>query len=142
MNVTGSIGFVQFKVAKRAGVAEGMTIENYADIFFDFNAPIRTPTSVLQVEETSRTINKPLLTRHLKVSPNPWQHQARIELSGPLEYGKQLDVINSQGQVVHRMHFPERALTLEDQQWPPGFYILQVRSEAGRIVARGKMVVQ
>ncbi len=142
VNVAASIGFVQFKIAKRTDVEEGVSIKNYADIFFDFNAPIRTPTSALLVEKASHTLKSELLTGQLNVSPNPWRQRVRIELSSPWKEGSQLEVINSQGQMMYRTPLPRPAVTLEDQGWPAGLYIVQIREAKGRIVAREKMVIQ
>jgi uncharacterized repeat protein (TIGR01451 family) len=41
-NEAGSNGFVQFSIQPRADLAPKALIENYADIFFDYNPPVRT----------------------------------------------------------------------------------------------------
>jgi hypothetical protein len=40
----GSNGFIQFSIRPLAGLPEKTRVENYADIFFDYNPPIRTNT--------------------------------------------------------------------------------------------------
>ncbi len=40
------MGFVQYSVSLQEGIASGTTVSNAADIFFDFNDPIRTNTWV------------------------------------------------------------------------------------------------
>ncbi|MDJ1485739.1 6-bladed beta-propeller [Cytophagaceae bacterium YF14B1] len=41
----GSNGFVQFTIKPKANLAEKALIENFADIFFDYNDPVRTNTT-------------------------------------------------------------------------------------------------
>jgi uncharacterized repeat protein (TIGR01451 family) len=41
----GSNGFVQFSIKPKAGLGEKARIENFADIIFDYNEPIRTNTT-------------------------------------------------------------------------------------------------
>jgi uncharacterized repeat protein (TIGR01451 family) len=47
----GSNGFVRFTVLPVAGQPEGTRIENYADIFFDYNPPVRTNTTLNTLHE-------------------------------------------------------------------------------------------
>jgi sugar lactone lactonase YvrE len=42
----GSNGFVQFTIQPKSGLAPKTSVENYADIFFDYNEPIRTNTTL------------------------------------------------------------------------------------------------
>lgn len=41
----GSNGFVQFSIKPKAGLAEKARIDNFADIIFDYNEPVRTNTT-------------------------------------------------------------------------------------------------
>ncbi len=41
-----SHGYVKFKIAPKAETPEGAIVENFADIYFDFNEPIRTNTTI------------------------------------------------------------------------------------------------
>ncbi len=54
-NQLASNGFIQFSITPKAGLAEKTLIENFADIFFDYNDPIRTNTT------TNRIYDVPLV---------------------------------------------------------------------------------
>ncbi len=43
---TASNGFIQFSIKPKVGLPVKARIENYADIFFDYNEPIRTNTTI------------------------------------------------------------------------------------------------
>ena len=45
-----SHGYIKFKVSPQADMVEGTQVENFADIFFDFNDPIRTNTTLTTFE--------------------------------------------------------------------------------------------
>ncbi|UYZ58854.1 DUF7619 domain-containing protein [Hymenobacter latericus] len=51
----GSNGFVEFEVQPRAGLAPKTLVENFADIYFDYNPPVRTNTT------TNRIFDVPLV---------------------------------------------------------------------------------
>jgi uncharacterized repeat protein (TIGR01451 family) len=44
-----SHGYIKFKIKPNEGIAEGTIIENFADIYFDFNEPVRTNTTVSNI---------------------------------------------------------------------------------------------
>ena len=45
-NQLGSNGFVSFSIRPKTGLALGTRLENFADIYFDFNDPVRTNTTL------------------------------------------------------------------------------------------------
>jgi uncharacterized delta-60 repeat protein len=50
-----SHGFVKFKIAPKPDVALGTLIENFVDIFFDYNEPIRTNTTAITIDVITYT---------------------------------------------------------------------------------------
>ena len=48
-NDAGSNGFIQFSIQPKANLAPKTLIENYADIFFDYNPPVRTLATVNRI---------------------------------------------------------------------------------------------
>jgi hypothetical protein len=86
VNKDGSNGFVKFKIKQRANNPIGTVINNHAAIFFDFNLPIITNTTTHTIGENwiqilstgSEDVKNNLLT--LKIYPNPFQENARIEI--------------------------------------------------------------
>ncbi|MBL8002411.1 MAG: hypothetical protein JNL05_10655 [Flavobacteriales bacterium] len=65
-----SHGAVGFRIRPAQPLAVGTTLRNAADIFFDFNAPIRTNTSEL-VASVSTAVPFDAATGQLQVFPNP-----------------------------------------------------------------------
>jgi uncharacterized repeat protein (TIGR01451 family) len=55
VNAAGSIGFVQFYGSPYDHLPNGTVVENFADIYFDFNPPIRTDTPWVTLFDTTFT---------------------------------------------------------------------------------------
>ncbi|QHT66432.1 T9SS type A sorting domain-containing protein [Rhodocytophaga rosea] len=51
-----SNGFIKFSIKPLASIAEKTVIENYADIFFDFNEPVRTNTVFNSIYDIPATV--------------------------------------------------------------------------------------
>ncbi|MFD2512359.1 IPT/TIG domain-containing protein [Pontibacter locisalis] len=54
----GSHGFIQFTIKPKAGLPEKTAVENFADIFFDFNSPVRTNTTVNHIYDMPPVVNE------------------------------------------------------------------------------------
>ncbi len=56
-NMAGSIGYIRFNVAQQVGNPANYEIDNFADIYFDFNPPIRTNTAIRTVGDIALGIS-------------------------------------------------------------------------------------
>ncbi|PSR56515.1 hypothetical protein AHMF7605_24975 [Adhaeribacter arboris] len=56
-NQAGSNGYVQFSVKPKSNLPQKIKIENYADIFFDYNEPVRTNTTINRIFDMPQTVN-------------------------------------------------------------------------------------
>jgi hypothetical protein len=76
-----SQGFISFKISPIDSIVPNTKIENYADIYFDFNSPIRTDTAIVTALDTIIVSTKNIIVTE--------------ELSFPLGVAKNdLSVIN------------------------------------------------
>ncbi|MDO6391282.1 IPT/TIG domain-containing protein [Pontibacter sp. BT731] len=57
-NEPGSHGYIQFSIKPKADLAEKTLVENFADIFFDFNSPIRTNVTQNRIYDMPPVINE------------------------------------------------------------------------------------
>ncbi|TGE27495.1 DUF7619 domain-containing protein [Hymenobacter metallicola] len=55
-NLAGSNGFVQFSIKPKAGLPARTRIDNFADIFFDYNEPVRTDTTTNRIYDMPRSV--------------------------------------------------------------------------------------
>ena len=140
----GSIGFVKFKIKQMPGNQMGDRIENFADIFFDFNAPIRTNT-------VFNTIGWPVViglgaepvAAEVKIFPNPSTGEFFAEVTG-LEAGHRLsfEVFSLVGQRVLAGGFETGQRYRADlSNSPAGVYIYRIL-DGERLVKAGKLLLE
>ena len=143
-----SHGFIQFSIEQKANTPLGTVINNEAAIYFDFNAPIFTNTTlhtvgenfipsivigVHQVEEQNISVN---------VIPNPFRDYAVIEVEG-LEVNAplQLQVFNVMGQQVVSLQGNQNRFDIQRGTLGAGVYVFRV-VEDGQVKATGKFIVR
>lgn len=124
-----SHGFVSFRIDQVSGLADGSRIENTVGIFFDYNPPIITNTTV-------NTIDMNIGIEEMKTGspvsifdayPNPVHGSVQIELLAPFREA-QLEIVNLSGQrLLHRTI--EKDSRLDLSEYPRGVYILKLSSE-------------
>ena len=131
----GSHGFVNFRLRPEAGLALGTTLANTADIFFDFNPPIRTNTSLLVVSEPAG-ISEPAL-QPISVFPDPTEGPLEILLPAHGRFDP-LVLRSAAGVEVLRAKIPSNAtsLTIDASSLASGIYLVEASGGAGRSTVR------
>ena len=56
-NLAGSNGFISFTIKPKSNLPEKTEIKNFADIFFDYNEPVRTNTTFNQIYDVPLVLN-------------------------------------------------------------------------------------
>ncbi len=131
-NEAGSHGAVGFRIRPAQPLSVGTLLSNNADIFFDFNAPIRTNTSEL-VAAVSTGMQGPEQVQ-VRIFPNPAHDRFIISTSGAsLQHVRLLSL---DGRVVH-----QKALSGDRAEVPvpglaPGSYLVLVADSDGIVVPR------
>tara|TARA_B100000508_G_scaffold137355_2_gene131765 strand:- start:66500 stop:69556 length:3057 start_codon:yes stop_codon:yes gene_type:complete len=131
----GSNGFVTFTVDQLPNLPNGTVINNQADIYFDFNAPIITnqtthrvnemiTSSPLQVDEIVSTDGN-LIT----VYPNPNNGLLFIELE---EYLEPIDyqITNINGRIVSAGKLSHQKTAVDIQKLSSGLYLIHIGDNA------------
>lgn len=134
VNEPASHGYIEFTISPNSTALAGTSISNFADIYFDYNPPIRTDTTttnfgIYQLPSLLNPRNSPYALStlpHFKIHPNPFIEYVIIKNEGFLTQG-QLLVINALGETVsvNTMTFPKE-LKVNMQELPVGTYFIQV----------------
>ena len=131
----GSHGFVAFTVRPEAGLAPGDSIGNRAGIYFDYNAPVITNTTVMRVALPPSGVTGPALPDWLDfgLRPNPAPAQGLVTLDlpeVPTSQSALIRVSDRQGKMIREMSAGagERQVTLAGL--PAGVYLVQVKAGA------------
>jgi len=132
VNEAASHGFVDFTIKQKPNLPLLTKIENKADIYFDYNAPITTNLQTLLVDKTSSSHSPEFNASAIKTYPNPTlSGEFWVESNTPELMLQQVQIMDLLGR-VRSTTFPQRNkanLRLPDQH---GVYVLKVLLSDGR----------
>lgn len=126
----GSHGYVQYAVRARPDQSLGTLLRNTAHIYFDYNAPVTTNTTQLEVSTTSAVHQTPL-PAEMRVFPNPASGAVQLDLPA----SGVLTARSSDGRLVLKRTAREGLLRLDLAGWPAGKYVLILESGEKRYEA-------
>jgi uncharacterized repeat protein (TIGR01451 family) len=134
VNEPESHGFITYAVKPVASLALNDMIENYADIYFDFNAAITT-----NIVTTSLIVlgNEEYRLDVFAMYPNPTSHFVTIKASGPENFA--VEVFDIQGKKIMEDR-AEGSLLMDVSSLQQGMYFVKVM--AGDTVETKKLIVR
>lgn len=144
INEVASHGFLKFTIHPKADAPLETLIENTADIYFDFNAPVVTNTTYHRLGENFISVGtwqpaQPLYA--VSVMPNPMTTDATLFIKGLRREGDlQLLVYDLQGKPVLAMDSETAQFQLKKGNLASGIYLFRVE-QAGVMVGSGKLLV-
>jgi uncharacterized repeat protein (TIGR01451 family) len=140
-NEPASNGFVKFTVETIESIPLGTEVENFADIYFDFNEPVRTNTVLNTIGENFITVKIHELDKNarLEVYPNPLVNQTTFELQMDDLKDWELQVYNLNGQLIRQENTSGNTLIFERGNLANGVYYFRVVSD-NHVLAEGKLV--
>ncbi|MEM1320456.1 MAG: T9SS type A sorting domain-containing protein [Bacteroidota bacterium] len=139
----GSQGFVSYAIRPLAGLPENTEITNTAAIYFDFNPPIITNTTVntlvSELPMVNSTTGRPPSDRQLQAFPNPADDYLHLRLRGNDDRWT-LEVFNHLGQSLQPAATFQRQERLDTRHWPPGLYLIRLRHN-GQIISQKVLIL-
>ncbi|MCB9355527.1 MAG: hypothetical protein H6575_13245 [Lewinellaceae bacterium] len=144
VNEAASHGFVQFGVSQQPDVALGAAIENTAAIYFDFNAPVITNTTLHTVGENFYIVSVDEVPGGnlfpVEISPNPFREQTTMRLPDAAPADALFRLYDQAGKLMRSEAFSGRTLQFSAGNMPSGFYWFEIRGTNGQTVGSGKMI--
>lgn len=139
-DLIGSNGFVVFKISPYDTLAEGTIVSNSADIYFDFNLPIRTNASWIEINNYVATSSTPLITQvitsttqnmeelSLMAQPNPFIDHLLVPISeemlNAIESVQLRDITGAE--VKSNYNVSTTGIEVSGENLPMGMYYLHV----------------
>lgn len=131
----GSHGYVKFKIKRVAGLGLGTEIPNHAAIYFDYNPPIITNTSIFTIESLVVGFDAAGNSVNMVVYPNPTTEGVHVMLNQALD-NVELSVTNILGKEIFWNYYD--SLSQDDIELPNsiGVYFLSVTTPTNRSVIK------
>ena len=126
----GSNGHITYEIKPVNGTGLGDVIENTAEIFFDFNAPIITNTAITTVVEPLG-VDEFLLNSNIIIYPNPVSDFLNIDLDSSLLFEK-VEIYSLLGKNVKT----EYTTAVNLNNLTSGFYIIKVSTDKGTFISK------
>lgn len=142
VNQAGSNGFVKFRIAQNPGLVDGTKIENSAAIYFDYNEPVITNTTLHTIGTHFVSVSTDELENDglLRAYPNPASDAVWFELKDLANAGR-FELSNNLGQLVSSERFSGKQFRFERKNLPAGIYHFQITANNTQ-VATGKIVLR
>jgi uncharacterized repeat protein (TIGR01451 family) len=136
-----SHGFVKFSIAPAAGLPFGATVENFSDIYFDFNPPVRTNTATSQYVYFVPTQGVPPGGEDLSIRPNPASYRVECSWPQPTAEAGRIWLVTAAGVPVQEVAVPEGSIYAEFYvaEFANGLYLVVL--EAGGMQLQRQLVV-
>ncbi len=149
-NLEGSQGYFSFDILPRSDLEENTIIENFADIYFDFNPPIMTNTTSSEMVSELPIIDAVYEVEEKKhrfyFVPNPYRDQTSLHQQTALNIAPlvgRLEIYNTWGVKVWTSELgqPFAPMEVTTVDWPAGLYYYQIiRHADGKTVDSGSVV--
>ena len=129
VNEAASHGLVSFRIRPHLPLLPGTVLANNADIFFDFNDPVRTNDATVTAEMTTFMVRASSSEQQLKLAPNPAEDQLFVSLQeGSIE---QLRILAMDGREVRSRLVRGPSTRLEVSDLRAGAYLVEVTMRDG-----------
>ena len=139
-NLEASNGYVEFSIVPQKNLTLGDDIPNFADIYFDFNEPIRTNTSIATFDLSTGLRSLKIVEKLLDISPNPAGDNCFISLENSQTGSGLLLLYDAQGRLVleRKIEIGSAAKMIDLEKLTAGYY--SVKFILGKEVYGGKLI--
>ncbi|HMG82686.1 MAG TPA: T9SS type A sorting domain-containing protein [Ferruginibacter sp.] len=138
INSVGSNGFVSFSVKPVSTVTVGTTINNYAAIYFDYNAPIITNTASTVIENVVTTTSQPggptTTVDKSIVFNNPVTNTLNINITSSSLNNTRATIFDDQGGMVKKLVLYSGEQAIDMSKSPSGVYYLKTQTSSYKII--------
>jgi hypothetical protein len=118
-----SQGFVAFKIKPKSDAVVGDTFTGFADIYFDFNAPIRTNTAFTEIVENLSTPS--FNTLDFRIFPNPTEGLLNIQSNSTID---SIEVSDIRGRKLLTKRFSKTDVEIDLSALENGIYFIKIQS--------------
>lgn len=125
----GSNGYIAFEIKQKANLPHGTSIENRANIYFDFNPAIITNTVLNTIDIPTSTNSLAKNKNKIKLYPNPANQSLAVDLTD-FSANVSIQVNDCLGQIVEvPIHFSGKSAIMSLNSIKTGIYSVLIRDD-------------
>ncbi|HKR07023.1 MAG TPA: T9SS type A sorting domain-containing protein [Bacteroidia bacterium] len=143
VNEPASHGFVKYLIKAKAGTPSSTPVQNTAYIYFDFNPPVTTNTT-LNTLVTTISVNETASPEiKSKIYPNPFTESAILIFENEKKEKFSLEVVDMTGRKLQQAeNIITGRITLKKGTLAHGIYLYRLIDAHGKNACRGKMIIE
>ena len=143
-NEAKSHGYFSFRISPIQGIAKGTKIENYADIYFDYNSAVRTDTAwvtaldtvitsskIITVTEQSTLGISEIKLSNIKIYPNPTNEFLFVKNANS-EFSK-IEIFDIKGSLIFTENLISNEQKINVNSLQKGIYFIHLSNENGEM---------
>ena len=143
-NLEKSIGYFKFSIKQLESNPITYAIQNFADIYFDFNPPIRTNTTEqnIYIIEEPTSIEK-VQENGLKLFPVPAKNELFVDFND-VSQGKfnQIQILDITGRIVQSILINQTIVNLDISSFNSGVYFVRSTNSTGDLLRKSFVVIK
>lgn len=129
-NLNENYGFINFSIEQKNGLQIGTEISNCADIYFDYNLPVKTGTTLNTLFEPT-AVNEINASEDILIFPNPAFTQLSIQFKQNLSKNNSIELYTAYGQKIQTFDYTNFAgndfiKTIDISKLATGVYFLKL----------------
>lgn len=138
-NLAGSIGYFRFMVDQMEDNPASYVIENFADIYFDFNPPIRTNTEYRSIGEVALLVTDKE-NAFFEIYPVPARDLLNIQLIAHSNEITHVQLLDLSGRIIQTSLFKGNKTELDVSSISCGIYFVSIINSNGIKISK-KLVI-
>lgn len=138
VNEPASHGFVKYSLQPKSGLVAGTKFHNTANIYFDYNAPIETNTTVNTFFVPTGVYDN--LQQSYRLFPNPMYEKAVLQFDNIFQETFMLRLVDATGKTIKTLPVDGNQVIIERRDLAPGMYIFTL--EGQQTMSSGKLMVE
>ncbi|REJ81724.1 MAG: T9SS C-terminal target domain-containing protein [Bacteroidetes bacterium] len=132
-----SHGYVSYRIRPLSGTTHGTVLYNTAGIYFDYNPPVITNTTMHTIDFTLNVNN---LTSNSDISIYPNPASDLIHLKWKTSEERKVELVNMQGSVILGLNSVSQMQTVKSNKLASGIYFLRIQSNTG--ISTHKIIIR
>jgi uncharacterized repeat protein (TIGR01451 family) len=141
VNEPASHGFFSFEINQKPDLPDGVTLENTANIIFDFNPPIITNTVQHTIGKLTVLVDNPQKnSKNWIILGNPMQESATFVSKEITEGQKIFTILDAQGRLIRQNYFSGQFFDFNRNGLSAGVYFFSINEE-NKGVFSGKIIL-